>query len=114
MTGLPDHTFTAPDGRSFTLRFSIRAMGILQKHYKCKSLSEVGERLNDAADMGVDDMIAVFGAGLAANHRDMSPDDIEELADTLGPASMMAQIREAMAAASPAAKADGGEEADRP
>lgn len=114
MTGLPDHTFTAPDGRSFTLRFSIRAMGMLQKHYGCKSLSEVGERLNNAADMGVDDMVAVFAAGLAANHRDMSRDDIEDLADDLGPTRMMAEVRQGMAAASPAAQAEGGEAAARP
>lgn len=97
-----------PDGRTFTIRYSIRAQAALQKHFGLPSLAAVGARLSDGANLGVDDIVALLWAGLRTHHPEMGLDDAMEIADDLGPAGLMAFVQGAFGAAAPP-PAPGGE-----
>jgi hypothetical protein len=97
-------------GRSYTLRFSIRAMAALQDHYDLQSLDAVGKKLQDTANISIDDMVAIMWAGLRTHHRDTTMEDALDILDELGMEGMQKTLGEAMAGAMP----DGGSDADRP
>lgn len=98
---LADRQFTL-GGETYTLRFSVRAMGALQDHFGLKSLNQVGERLQQlGADLGVEDLAAVLWAGLRSHHPEISKDDALGLLDDAGLDGLDSVVGEAFAAAAP-------------
>lgn len=98
--------------KTYTLRFSVRAMAALQDHFKLASLTEVGEKLQDAATLGVKDLVALLWAGLQTHHRDLSMDDALTMLDEMGLDRMQETLGHAMAAALPEASGDAEESGD--
>lgn len=103
-------------GKSYTLKYSARAFAALQDHYGLKSMKAVQERLGDAEQFGIDDMVAVIWAGLRTHHRDVSKDDVLGMIDELGLEQAGAAIGAAFAGAAPMAEegAAGAGAADPP
>jgi len=86
---------------SYTLRFSLRAMAALQDHFGLTSLDAVGLKLQDTANLGVNDMAAMLWAGLRTHHRDTTLDEALGILDELGLEGMEAALGPAMQAAMP-------------
>lgn len=111
---LADRQITVGE-ETFTLRFSVRAMGALQDHFGLQSLNEVGPRLQAMGDnMGVTDLAAVLWAGLRTHHPDLTKDDALGLLDDAGLGGLDDIIGEAFAAAAPDDGEGGGESAQNP
>jgi hypothetical protein len=91
--------------RSYTLRFSLRAMAALQDHFGLSSLDAVGRKLQDAENLGVNDMAALLWAGLRTHHRDTTVDDALDILDDIGMEGMQEALGLAMQGAMPEAEA---------
>jgi hypothetical protein len=105
----------AVGGTTYTLRFSVRAMGALQDHFGLKSLNQVGQRLQQMGDdMGVEDLAAVLWAGLRSHHPDTTKDDALGILDDAGLNGLDDIIGEAFQAAAPDDVGGDGAAPDRP
>ncbi|CAN5480752.1 hypothetical protein BH10PSE7_BH10PSE7_15500 [soil metagenome] len=94
-------------GRSYTLRYSLKAMAALQDHYGLASIDEVAQHLSDANRMGVNDIVALIWAGLRTHHPEVTQEQTLDLVDELGVAEMTSTIRDAFGAALPRVGAAG-------
>lgn len=86
-------------GRSFTLRFSVRATLFLKKLWGLEDDREVQARLAKTQDM--DGFIDIFWAGLQTHHREMSRDDVLDVLDAAGPDGLASAVTDALAASAP-------------
>lgn len=92
-------------GRSFTLRFSVRAMAGLQDHWQLPSFKAVGARMASLGDdLAVDDLVGILWAALRTHHPDLTQADVLDLVDEAG----MDGLVEAMSAALGASLPDAG------
>lgn len=86
--------------RSLTLRYSLKAFAALQDHFGAKSINGVVAKLNEIGeDLSVDDLVALFYAGLRSHHPDVSPEDTLDMLDELGPQAIGGEIMQAFLAA---------------
>lgn len=85
-------------GRSFTLRYSIKAQLALKDRWKCESDREVQARM---AKPSMDDFIDIFWAGLRKHHPEVTREEVLDLLDDAGADGMTAAVAQAMDAASP-------------
>lgn len=100
--------------RTYTLRFSIRAMAALQDHYELPSLDAVGKKLQDTKNMSVQDMTAILWAGLQTHHREeVDMDTALDILDELGVDGMQVALGDAMNAGMPPG-GEGGADGARP
>lgn len=89
-------------GKTYTLRFSIRAMAALQEHWGLKSINGIGAKLEALGDdMGADDLVAVVWSGLRTHHPELSKDDALSMLDEVGLGGLDGVIGDAFAAAAP-------------
>lgn len=95
----PDRPLTV-DGKTYTLRYSFRAMAALQDHYGLPSLQDVGKRLSDSESLGAADIAAILWAGLRTHHGDLSMEDAFNMLDELGLDGIQQVVSEGFAAAS--------------
>lgn len=95
---------------AYTLRFSARAMKRLQDHWQLASLSAVGERLQ--ADLGVDDLAAIWWSFLATHHPQESVETaitiLDEIGIVEGTSRAMALIQDSLPA--PSSEPSGGDD----
>ena len=97
---LPGHSFEY-EGVSYSLRFSIKAMGALQDHYSLSSINEVAERLQVDSEMRVDDIVAIVWAGLRSHHPKVTKPQVLDMLDELGLEGMQDLMTKAFAAQAP-------------
>jgi len=74
-------------GRTFTLRFSTRAMAALQDLWGCKSLGETIEHLSKiqrSQSIDFDDAAQLVWAALRTHHQEVTIAEIPELFDASG------------------------------
>lgn len=87
-------------GRSLTLRYSLKAFAALQDHFEAKSINGVVAKLNALGeDLAVDDLVALFHAGLRSHHPEITRADTLNLLDELGPQAIGGEIMQALSAA---------------
>ncbi len=94
----PDKGFSV-NGKSYTLRFSIRAMAALQEHYGLGSLEEVGHRLQQAKTISVEDLTAIVWAGLQTHQRGITMEETLDLVDAIGLTKVQELVNTGFAAA---------------
>jgi hypothetical protein len=88
--------------RSYTLRFSVRAMAALQDHFGLNSLTAVGQKLQESAnDLSVKDMTALLWAGLRTHHPEVTMDQALGILDELGVEGMQESLGKALYGAMP-------------
>lgn len=80
---LADKQVTFGD-KTFTVRFSVKAMAAMQDHFGLTSITEVGARLSDFNALGIDDLIGVLWAALRTHHPDVTKDMVLDLMDEVG------------------------------
>jgi hypothetical protein len=97
-------------GRSFTLRYSMRAYVALQDHYQAESFDEVARRISDTARLGARDVVAIFWAGLRTHHPELSQEDALGILDEMGMEGMQKEILAAFSAST----TEGAGDPDRP
>lgn len=102
----PDQQFEI-GGKSYTLRFSVKAMAALQDHYQLGSVSEVLKHLSDMTNMSIDDFATLMWAGLQRHHPGMTKDEAMNVMDDLGLVGSQAIIAAAMYAGAPEDQAAG-------
>lgn len=104
------------NGKVYTLRFSIKAMAVLQDHYGVKSIQEVGKRMSDQSSLGIPDFVAIMWAGLQRHHPEMTKESVLDLLDDLGMESMQGILGDAVYAGMPSEQeaTEKAEASDRP
>lgn len=102
--------------RSYTLRFSVRAMAALQDHWGLQSLKAVGDRMAAlGADLGVDDLVGILWAGLRTHHPGLTQADVLDMLDEAGMDGLLEALSSALAGALPDSEGgDGAAEAHPP
>lgn len=96
----PDRPFQVGN-KTYTMRFSVRALAALQDHYGLNSLEEIGERLADTSKMSVKDLCAIVWAGLRTHHPETSMEDVMGIMDDLTLDRVKEMVASGFAAASP-------------
>jgi len=89
--------------KSYTLRFSVRAMAALQEHFGLHNLNDTAAKVYGLAKSGasLDDLVALLWAGLRTHHPAMSKQNVLDLVDDLGVDGLQLAIIEGLAAAAP-------------
>lgn len=100
------------DGKSYTLKFSLKAYVALQDHFKVASIDEVVQRLNDPTKLGMMDIVAMLWAGLRSHHKDATMEDALDMADSAGLQALQEIISAGVAGSMPPA-GDGEAGADQ-
>lgn len=89
-------------GKSYTLRFSVKALAALQEHWRLASFREVGDRLGGIGDaMGADDLVGILWAGLRTHHAEIDKTDVLDLIDAAGMDGLVTAISVAIAGSLP-------------
>lgn len=105
----PDFQMIAGE-RSLTLRFSTKALAAMQDHWGCKTLNEVGAKLEglEGEDTTLDDFAAILWAALRTHHPAITKDEAYDLLDDMGLAYFQTVMMEAMAGSSSSGASEGG------
>ena len=85
-------------GRSFRLRYSIKATLALRDKWGLGSDREVQARMSKPT---MSDFVDIFWAGLRTHHPEVTPDDVLTLLDDAGAEGMASAVTQALSAASP-------------
>ena len=93
-------------GKTWTLRYSVKAMLALKDAWQLKSDGEIAARLEQSKSM--DDFITTIWAGMRTHHPEMSRDDVLVLLDDSGLELVKQTADNAIAAAQPRLKARPG------
>ena len=96
-----DHHFEC-GGKSYTLRFSVKAMLALQEHWGLKSLQDLSDFLNQKTILQIPDMAAIMWASLRRYHQNISKDEAMNLIDDLGIEATNKIIDDLLRASNPA------------
>ena len=102
------------DGKSYTMKYSLKAYVALQDHFKLSSIDEVVARLNDPTKLGMMDIVALMWAGLRSHHRDVTMEDAFELADSVGINALQDIISAGIGASVPPSVSGGEQTVARP
>lgn len=102
----PDRQITVGD-RSYTVRFSIKAMAALQDHYSLASIDEVGAHLAQMK-FGLGDITAILWAGLRSRHPEVTLDQAEDIVDEAGLDGLQDLLGSAFGTALPPSKPGAG------
>jgi len=85
-------------GRSFTLRYSIKATLALKERWKLDDDREV-QAVMAKPSMG--QFVDIFWAGLRTHHPEVTPEDVLDILDEAGADGMSAAVIQALEASSP-------------
>lgn len=97
-------------GKSYTLKYSLKAYVALQDYFKVASIDEVMQRLNDPTKLNIMDIVAMLWAGFRSHHKDVTLDDAFDMADTMGLATLQDIISSGFGASVPGVAAGEAEE----
>lgn len=85
-------------GRSYLLRYSIKATLALKDRWKCESDREVQARMAKAT---MEEFVDIFWAGLRTHHPEVTPEQVLDLLDDAGADGMTSAVTQALNAAAP-------------
>lgn len=108
----PDQQFEI-NGKSYTLRFSVKAQAALQDHYGLKSLSELVALLNGKEILDPNDLAAMLWASLRRFHPAITKDQAMDMIDDLGIEAANELINAVLVAANPPTKEGGASDSPR-
>lgn len=100
--------------KSYTVRFSVRAMNALQEHWKLKSFQEVAKKISTLQEnVQIDDLVGFVWAGLRTHHRDLTKEDVFDLIDEVGVQGIEGLLSSALSGSLPTGSVTkGGESGD--
>lgn len=88
--------------KTYTIRFSVRALTALQEHWGLKSFQEVAQKMSKLNEsVSIDDLVGFVWAGLRTHHREMTKEDVLDLIDELGMENIESVFSEALVGALP-------------
>lgn len=91
-------------GKSYTLRFSVKAQAALQDYYGLKSLSELVALMNSKAILEIADLVAILWASLRRFHPSITKDQAMDMIDDLGIEAANEVINAVLVAGNPVPK----------
>jgi hypothetical protein len=94
----PDFQLAA-GGKSYQLRFAIKAFARLEDYFKVAGMDAVAKRLGDVSQFSAKDIGALLWAGLARHHPEVTEEQALDLADDIGVAELMETFSGAIGAA---------------
>jgi len=93
------------DGKRYTFVLGTYGLAALERRMR-QPWVKIFKRASDG-DWGIDDLLAVFHAGLLKHHRDLTEEQVAELIDAAGLGNVTRAITEAVELMQPEASAGG-------
>jgi len=98
-------------GRSWTLRFSLKALGALQEHFGLETLDGLQAAM---ARLSAADVAAILWAGLRSHHPEVTQQQALDMADEIGLDAALEVIGAGFSASMPAGGDKAGEGGENP